>query len=416
MRRLAVVVLVLLAGCSGPSSAKPTSSPTASATPTPVAISTACPAAGMAAAAILTPVAIGNHPTIIYSDEPPANGGPVVSSLVRYDVTTAAKIEILKTTVSEAEVSPDGHWIALATFVSGQPALQLVRTDGQYLQTVFCGETNGGIRGILWSADLKSVLFSASAGSAAPPIYRLDLNKGTLDTALRNNSLTTNYAPLSWVDGNRMLLLGRPIGPGPGYDLRILDLTQGASQQASDLPFVVSSSADCWDADNDGTTLYTSACQGAFSDQGGGTMRGPSAIRAQSVTGAQKRDVFTSATLAVTQLRATGSNQLLLSVGNQDPARSSAGSMNGLWKVNTDGSGLTRLAASAGKQGQFAVYSQAAWANVSRDGSLYAFQITSLGKPPAYSLIAGPMAGGQPTTIATRADGGLLLMVGWTTS
>jgi hypothetical protein len=57
----------------------------------------------------------------------------------------------------------------------------------------------------------------------------------------------------------------------------------------------------------------------------------------------------------------------------QDPARSSAASMNGLWKVNADGTGLTRLAAAAGKQGQFAVFSHAAWANVSRDASLYAF-------------------------------------------
>jgi eukaryotic-like serine/threonine-protein kinase len=414
MRRAAIVAVVVLAGCSGPSTAKPSTSPTTSATP--VAISTGCPAAGKAAAAVLTPLTLGNHPTIIYSDEPSANGGPVVSSLIRYDVTTGAKAEILKTTVSEAEVSPDGHWIALATFVSGLPALQLVRTDGQYLQTVFCGQTNGSIRGILWSSDLKSLLFSASGGSGPAPIYRLDLNKGTLDTPLRNNSLSTDYAPLSWVDANRMLLVGRPIGPGPGYDLRLLDLTQGASQQASDLPLVVSSSADCWDADNDGTTVYTSACQGAFNDAGGGTMRGPSTIGAQSAIGGQKRVVFNSPTLAVTQLRAVGSNQLLLSVGNQDPARSSAGSMNGLWKVNTDGSGLTRLAPSAGKQGQFAVYSQAAWANVSRDASLYAFLITSLGKPPSYSLVAGPMAGGQPTTIATRTDGGLLLMIGWTSS
>src|SRR3984893_9921847 len=220
MSRLAIVGLVVLAGCSGPSTAKPSPSPAASASP--VAISTACPPAGKAAAAVLTPVTLGNHPTIIYSDEPTANGGPVVSSLVRYDVTTAAKAEILKTTVSEAEVSPDGHWIALATLVSGQPAVQLVRTDGQYLQTVFCGEPNGSIRGILWSSDLKSLLFSPRRGSGPAPIYRLDLNKATLAPALRNNSLSTDYAPLSWVDANRLLLLGRPIGPAPVSDPRLL--------------------------------------------------------------------------------------------------------------------------------------------------------------------------------------------------
>src|SRR6202035_5124803 len=100
MRRLAIVALVVLAGCSGPSTAKPAASPTASATP--IAISTACPPAGKAAAAVLTSLTLGNHPTIIYSDEPSANGGPVLSSLVRYDFTTASKAEILKATISEA--------------------------------------------------------------------------------------------------------------------------------------------------------------------------------------------------------------------------------------------------------------------------------------------------------------------------
>src|SRR5260370_3673642 len=130
---------------------------------------------------------------------------------------------------------------------------------------------------------------------------------------------------------------------------------------------------------------------------------------AQSPTGGEKRVVFASPTLAVTQVRAVGSNQLLLSIANQDTANSSAASMNGLWKVNADGTGLTRLAAAAGKQGQFAVFSHAALANVSRDASLYAFQIYSyLGKPPSYSLVVGSMAGGQATTFASRADGGLL--------
>ena len=412
MKLIAILALILLTGCSGPSTAKPTTSPTTS--PTPVADSTACPAAGKARAAVLAPMTLGNHPTIVYMDEPP---GPGPSSLIRYDVTTASRAEILKTEITEAHVSPDGHWIAIATVFSKTPVLQLVRTDGQNAQTVFCGETDGRIRGILWSQDQKSVLFSAGSGSGSPPIYRLDLSAGTLQTELLNNSLSTDYVPLSWLDGNRLLVVGRPVGPGPGYDLRILDLSQGSNQQASALPVVVNTSAACFDAGNDGTTVYTSQCNGAFSDMGGGTLRGPSTISAQSASGGQKRVVFTSATLAVTQMRAVGSNQLLLIVGNQDPGNSSAASMNGLWKVKTDGSGLTRLAPSAGKQAQFAAYSQAPGATVSLDASLYAFQIyTLLAKPPSYSLVVGAMAGGQATTFASRADGGLLLIIGWSST
>jgi hypothetical protein len=182
------------------------------------------------------------------------------------------------------------------------------------------------------------------------------------------------------------------------------------------LPSVISSTAECFDVDADGTTLYTSECNGAFSDMGGGTLRGPSTIRAQSPAGGQKRVVLTSASLAVTQIRAASPTMLLLSVANQDPGNSSATRMNGLWKVNTDGSGLSRLVGSAGKQGQFADSGHSAWANVSRDASLYAFQISAVGKPPSHSVVVGPLAGGQATTIATRTDGGLLLVVGWTTS
>jgi hypothetical protein len=359
---------------------------------------------------------LGNHPTIVYMDQPSANGGPVTSSLIRYDVTTTSKTEIVKSVVSEAEVSPGGDWIALSTVVAGQPLLQLVRIDGRYLQTLYCGESNWNLAGILWSKDQKSVLFQTTSSAGPPAIYRLDLDKGTVQTVLRNNQLSANYAPMSWLDGNRLLVDARPVGIGPGTEIRILDLSRGPNQQASDLPSVMSSEAECMDADADGTTLYTSECNGAFSDQGGGTVRGPSTIRAQSPTGGQKRVVLTSASLAVTQIRVVSPNVLLVSVGNQDPANSSATKMNGLWKVNTDGSGLTRLVASAGKQGQLAIFSHATWANVSRDASLYAFQFSAMVKVPSYSLVVGPIAGGQATTVASRADGGQLLIIGWTTS
>lgn len=123
--------------------------------------------------------------------------------------------------------------------------------------------------------------------------------------------------------------------------------------------------------------------------------------------------MFTSPTLAVTQVRSISLSRLLLNVGNHDPSQNTT--MNGLWKVNTDGSGLTHLVQSSGLQGNFSEFSQSAWANVSRDGSLYAFQLGRLNKPPSYSLLFGSLAGGPPTTFAASADGGQLLVIGWTT-
>src|ERR1700674_1258666 len=279
MKRLGILALVLLTGCSGPSTAQPTNSPTASTTA--IAVSTTCPDSGKAHAAVMASATIGNHPTIVYMDQPAANGGPVPSSLIRYDVTTASKAEIVKSVVNEAEVSPGGDWIALSPLVAGQPLLQLVRTDGKYLQTLYCAESNGNLGGILWSSDGKSLLFESTGTAGPPPIYRLDLDKGSLQTLLRNNQLSADYAPLAWLDGNRLLVSGRPVGIGPCFDMRILDLSRGPNQQGSDLPSVMSSTVECLDADADGTTLYTRECNGAFRHQGGGTLRGPSTIRAQ---------------------------------------------------------------------------------------------------------------------------------------
>src|SRR6202521_6486746 len=146
MKRLGILALVLLTGCSGPSTAQPTNSPTATATA--IAVSTTCPDSGKARAAVMASASLGNHRTVVYMDQPHANGGPVTSSLIRYDVTAASKAEIVKSVVNEAEVSPGGDWIALSTPVAGQPLLQLVRTDGKYLQTLYCAESNGNLGGI----------------------------------------------------------------------------------------------------------------------------------------------------------------------------------------------------------------------------------------------------------------------------
>ncbi len=390
-------------------------SPAASVTEAP--ISTACPPVGKARAAVLAPVRLGTNPAVVYSEQPPASGGPVSSTLIRYDVTAKTRVNILSAVIDEAVVSPDGQWISFTTSASGSPMLQLVRMDGSRRQTLYCAEPNGGIRGLLWSPDQKSLLFAASASSGSPTIYQLTTATGALTPLLRDNSLSTDYTPASWVDSSHLLLMGHSSGLGPGAELSLLDLKRGADQLSSDLVQVSSSTATCSDLYSDGSTLYTTQCNGKFSDTGGPTSSGPSEVTARPTAGGAKRTVFKSQTLAVTQVRATDGGQLLLSVGNQQPGGSAgAGSMNGLWKINADGSGLTQLVKAPNMQGQFNLFSQASWADVSRDGRLYAFELSKLEKTPGYTLVFGAVAGGPPTTIAARADGGQLLIVGWTTN
>lgn len=410
--------VIFLAACT-PSASKtvPSSSPglSPSASVIEAAVSTDCPAAGRARAAVMSSMRLGDSPAVVYLDEPAANGGPVSSSLIRYNTNSKTKVTILNAVIDEAVVSPDGQWVSFTTSGSGTPMLQLVRMDGTRRQTLFCAEQNGGIRGLLWSADQTSLLFSASAGSESPVIFQLDTRTGALAALMRDNSLSTDYVPVSWADSSHLMVLGHSSGLGPGTELGLLDLRRGTNQPSSDLVQLSSSVAPCFDSFDDGGTVYTSSCNGTFSDTGGPTSRGPSQVTAQPAGGGPKRTVFTSQTLAIIQARAAGSGRLLLSVGNQEPG-GAAGAANGLWKVNADGSGLTQLVKAPRVQGQFNLFSQTSWANVSRDGGLYAFELSGLEKIPSYTLVFGPLAGGPSTTIAARADGGQLLLVGWTTN
>src|ERR1700694_6266508 len=97
MTRLGILALVLLTGCSGPRTAPPPPTPTASTTA--IAVSTTCPDSGKARAAVMASATLGNHPTVVYMDQPSANGGPVPRSRIRYDRTTAAKTEIVQSII-----------------------------------------------------------------------------------------------------------------------------------------------------------------------------------------------------------------------------------------------------------------------------------------------------------------------------
>src|SRR5712691_8961298 len=80
-------------------------SPGGSATPTPVVTTapipltqTDCPAAGTARAAVLAPLALGNHPTIVYTVtvQGASTSIPSSTTLYRYDVITGVKTQIVQ--------------------------------------------------------------------------------------------------------------------------------------------------------------------------------------------------------------------------------------------------------------------------------------------------------------------------------
>src|SRR5207244_4440057 len=144
--------------------------------PTPTTVpmpptQTNCPTLGTARAAVMRPLVLGKDQNIVYIDNEAQNNGRDIGTIKRYDVMTKSTTEIVRlntpASISEAQVSADGQWILFVAYVFEPTDLlseiQLVRMDGQGLQTLYCAShsTNFGsnIANIQWSPDQKSVVF-----------------------------------------------------------------------------------------------------------------------------------------------------------------------------------------------------------------------------------------------------------------
>src|SRR6266849_1039934 len=327
------------------------------------ATQTSCPAAGTARAAVMTTLTLGNHPNIVYTVNEFQGHTPTFGTLKRYDVTNGNKTEIVKlpnAIMNDAQISADGQWIAFSASVGGVQKLQLVRADGQELQTLYCGNL---LFNLQWSLDQ------------------------------------------------------------PADTLSILDITRGSDQDSNALQqvFMVSpsQSAFCWDSDSsyNGSSLFISGCK-ASDPRASNNVQGPSSLVVEPATGGSQHSILNSPKMAITRVRAISKTTLLLVVNNQGTNADT--SQNGLWKLNTDGTGLTRIAivgAGVSSVGNMNLnpYTQYPWSNISRDGSMYALQINHTSGQPTTSLVYGSISGGSQTVFADIGAGTQLAIVGWTT-
>ncbi len=392
---------------------------------------TSCPAQGSGRGAVLAALALGSHQNLVYIVNQGPADAPTLGTLKRYDVTTGNKTEILNlpnTEISEAQVSADGQWILFVAIKSGQAKLQLVRMDGQGLQTLYCAtppsngaNTGSSLHDAQWSSDQKLIIFDSYTSSGSG-VDVLNTQNGSVQADLFMRGTGVDYPILTWLDTTRVYLLGPQID-SPSGTLYLLDTSKGANQNPQNLPVVVTpSNTFCWDSDSsyNGTQLYTAECTTDPNPKGPGIgdQRGPSMINVRPATGGSSHTFFTNANMAITAVRAINKTTLLFLVENMSFVGSTDTSNNGLWKVNTDGTGLTRLtsdgAGVSGGPSNFSMFSQYPWSNVSRDGNLYALQHNS-SNGKTQSLLFGSLNGGTPTTFASISDGTQLSIVGWTT-
>ena len=265
-----------------------------------------------------------------------------------------------------------------------------------------------------------------------PSLYLLTLVTGTVQREFSNDDINFDYVPMTWLDTTRLYLL-----KAPNYTqlytqgLSILDTRKGAEQHEHDLIPVIQFAhpQDCWDFDSDyhATKLITSSCSATFPSDAmpQGVRQGPGSIQVQAITGGSSTTTFTSPSLAIANVRLLGysSNSLLLIVDSQNGGANTPvdTSQNGLWKINTDGSGLTPLTTEgAGNWSNFNNYTQYPWSNVSLDGSMYALQITTIsrdipGNDPITTLYYGPLSGGSKTGFAfAHVNDEMVEVAGWT--
>lgn len=415
-------LIFLLAACGSGSPTGAGQTPTPSGSGTLPATQASCPAAGTARAAVMTPFMLGGHHNIVYIVNEFQGHNPTFGTLKRYDVATGNKTEIIKlpnVTINDAQLSADGQWIVFSINVEGTEKLQLVRMDGQELQTLYCMSSASDTHffyDLQWSANQQLMAFVSNLSS---DISLLNVQSGSLQRVFRPKTLVSNgiegYRLETWLNATHLYVLTQPLDQ-PADTLSILDITRGSDQDSSNLEQVFHSQAGfCWDNNSsyDGTSLFTSQCSGG--DPRAGSTQGPSTITVEPATGGSLHTIYKSSTLAITSMRSITNNTLFYRVGNT----SGDSSKNGLWKINTDGTGNTFLTSisAGGPNSSLGLnqFTQYPWSNFSRDNSMYALErVTAQNGNVTDTLLFGSLNGGSPTTFASIA-GTVLALVGWTT-
>lgn len=381
----------------GGSTVAPTHVPTVLPTPTSMPTTTACPASGKARAAIMPALSAGSTSAIVYLN-------PTAAILKLYSIKTHQTTTILNQngTISTAQISNDGRWILYVLVTQNTSAIQLIRMDGKYQQTLYCAPANTSIgdkANVQWSPNQKLLIFpQTNLGTHITTLELLNLNTGQIQVEMTPTGplATSNYyAPRTWMDTTHVYVTNAPNMDGMPAALQLLDISKGAQQTPDDLQIIQGVTDTPWDFDStyDGSKLFIVHADPVAGRGGPGTYCN---ISAYTTSGQNGTTIFSSTTLTPNQLRVAGygSSTLLLSVNRPaDPADR----YNGLWKLNANGTGLVELTAQPDQLNEFSQYP---WANVSRDGINY-----------AYGASYGSLNGGNLTSYTTDPA----LLVGWTT-
>lgn len=370
--------------------------------------------------ATMTPLSGPTDPAVFYLT---GGGGyqavPSATSLIRYDLVTGKTTTLVQpssdSVIVDATLSPDKQWLLLrvATQNPQKIEFQVIRTDGSMLQTVYESCSSGASFGGLdaWSPNGREIAFPDPAAGLIDPAVSLsvlDLTSGKLQRFFLPGTDSTRYQPAFWAD-NQHLLVKRSDGPNPSrVAIDLLDISKGVNQRASSLAQITSLPMFCGNIapGGNGSQLFSSSCTAFNGNCQGQQVQGPSSVSMLPALGGATRTIYSSQSRAVTAIAAASSSSLLIYIENTTGDRS----QDGLWKINTDGSGLTRLTTTNALACQYNRYVYPL-TQISSNGARYALLYMDGGEQ---KLIVGSLAGGSPTTIIAHqlASSNVLVLAG----
>lgn len=408
-----------------------------------------CPAQGLARAANMPSRPAGGHPNLIYRSWHPGPaypGGsdpvPLISiaggDLLRYDSVTAASTLILQESqIASVNVSPDGQWLLLVSSVQRSPVqnrerIQLIRIDGQHLQTLYCAPEDAYIGMVLFSPDQHALVFT----QARPPgetrlprengnTYLLDVATGKLRLVLSsdrpgypsiskaNQCCGGILEPMKWATNNSVYfstdsgdeLMNGIVSLSYGFDLYLLhDSRKDASQQQSNLQLIAPATSEnqCGDFDitPDNRQLACIVDSASRSDT----------LKMASPAGSMFHIMYHD-TIGILRARVISNTTLLFIQTYIAPGEMGPDGEEALWKINTDGSQPVKLMTSPGPAGYWFDFAddRQSWSTLSRDGSLYVVTASAL-----QSLLIGSLNGGPTKTIPLPKGTSTITPVGWT--
>lgn len=328
----------------------------------------------------------------------------------RYNSRTGQKSDVYTTAagqITEAQVSADGQWVLFllslypAMRSSASARVQMIRINGQSLQILYSVPNGKDVGALEWSPDQRIVAFRESMD-----VYLLTVasRMSRLVVPAHGNQ---GFAPRTWLDATHLYLTLYQGRETPPLELYLLDSETSAIRQVLSLPTL----GGDFDCSADGRTLFTAQYQFAMP-----AANGPSSIEAWPTTGGPASVVYRTPTDAITAVRVASQNSLLFLVHTTGIGIIDT-SHNGLWRINTDGTGLRRLTSEARDElTLFPSFTQYTWSSISRDGSLYAVKVVLATIPnTANSLLIGSMNGGALARLASTNNVKSLEIAGWTT-